>query len=327
MTLLYEDGRQGEINLIASQDNIIHLGTVDFENLTVNLKPKTVVAGEKAPSLGETTSPFGDLYLQGNTLTISTKSIGITEQAGAEYLNFGSNVVIGSTVVSGTRLLAFQDQLNTTELTDVSIIGVEDGNIIKWNEDTSKWQHETFTLDPAILDISQKNIAELNDVAPGTYTEGMMWQYSRTANAWAGINPSDFDLDYPKAKTFSVNSGTSAEHPTGTVRYSASRTIQISAGQVVVDTFDINIYRTAKYIVTCEDYTTDNKAYWMGQAMLVHDGTNADMTVYGEVEIGTISMMPIIESDITGSNVRLKVTTSSDQQVVTVHRTVFDNYL
>ena len=327
MTLLYEDGRQGEINLIASQDNIIHLGNIDFENLTVNLKPKTVAAGEKAPSLGETTAPFGDLYLQGNTLTISTRSIGITEQSGTEYLDFGSNVVIGSTVISGTRLLAFQDQLKTTGLTDVTITGIEDGNVLEWNQDTSKWIHAPFSLDPADLDVSKKNIGELYDVEPNSYVEGMMWQYSPSADKWTSLNPSDLDLDYPKARTFSVNSGTAAENPTGTVRYSSSRIIQILAGQVVVDTFDINIYRTAKYIVTCEDYTLDNKAYWTGQAMLVHDGTNTAMSLYGEVEVGRISMMPILESDISNSNVRLKVTTSSDQQVVTVHRVLFDNYL
>ena len=327
MTLLYDDGRQGEINLIASQDSIIHLGNIDFENLTVNLKPKTVGAGEKAVSLGETTAPFGDLYLQGNTLTISTRSIGITEQSGTEYLDFGSNVVIGSTVISGTRLLAFQDQLKTTGLTDVTITGIEDGNVLEWNQDTSKWIHAPFSLDPADLDVSKKNIGELYDVEPNSYVEGMMWQYSPSADKWTSLNPSDLDLDYPKARTFSVNSGTAAENPTGTVRYSSSRIIQILAGQVVVDTFDINIYRTAKYIVTCEDYTLDNKAYWTGQAMLVHDGTNTNMTVYGDVEVGRISMMPILESDISSSNVRLKVTTSSDQQVVTVHRVLFDNYL
>ena len=327
MTLLYEDGRQGEINLIASQDNIIHLGNIDFENLTVNLKPKTVAAGEKAPSLGETTAPFGDLYLQGNTLTISTRSIGITEQSGTEYLDFGSNVVIGSTVISGTRLLAFQDQLKTTGLTDVTITGIEDGNVLEWNQDTSKWIHAPFSLDPADLDVSKKNIGELYDVEPNSYVEGMMWQYSPSADKWTSLNPSDLDLDYPKARTFSVNSGTAAENPTGTVRYSSSRIIQILAGQVVVDTFDINIYRTAKYIVTCEDYTLDNKAYWTGQAMLVHYGTNTNMTVYGDVEVGRNSMLPILESDISSSNVRLKVTTSSDQQVVTVHRVLFDNYL
>ena len=36
-------------------------------------------------------------------------------------------------------------------------------------------------------------------------------------------------------------------------------------------------------------------------------------------------MSPGIASDITANNVRLKVTTSSDQQVVTVHRTVCTN--
>jgi hypothetical protein len=236
--------------------------------------------------------------------------------------------VIGSTVISGTRLLAFQDQLKTTGLTDVTISGVEDGNILKWDTSTGKWADAPFELDPALLDLSQKNIGELYDVEPQAYTEGMMFQYSPSADAWASINASDLELDYPKAKTFSVNSGTSAENPTGTVRYSASRTIQILAGTVVVDTFDINIYRTAKYIVTCEDYTTDNKAYWMGQAMLVHDGTNTGLSLYGEVAIGLAALVPpIIESEITGSNVRLKVTTSSDQQVVTVHRTAFDNYL
>ena len=121
MTLLYDDGRQGEVNLIASQDSIVHLGNVDFENLTVNLKPKIVGAGEKAASLGETTAPFGDLYLQGNTLTISTREIGITEQSGTEYLDFGSNVMIGSTTITGTRLLAFGDQLKISSLTGLSI--------------------------------------------------------------------------------------------------------------------------------------------------------------------------------------------------------------
>ena len=227
MTLLYEDGRQGEINLITSQDNIIHLGNIDFENLTVNLKPKTVAAGEKAPSLGETTAPFGDLYLQGNTLTISTRSIGITEQSGTEYLDFGSNVVIGSTVISGTRLLAFQDQLKTTGLTDVTITGIEDGNVLEWNQDTSKCIHAPFSLDPADLDVSKKNIGELYDVEPNSYVEGMMWQYSPSADKWTSLNPNDLDLDYPKARTFSVNSGTAAENPTGTVRYSSSLIIPL----------------------------------------------------------------------------------------------------
>ena len=110
------------------------------------------------------------------------------------------------------------------------------------------------------------------------------------------------------------------------VTYSTTRSIQVTAGEVVADTFNINTYRTAKYIVSCEDYTVGAKAYWTGEILLVHDGTNTNHTIYGEVEIGQISMSPTIASDIQGTDVRLKITTSSDQQVVTSHRTVCTNY-
>jgi hypothetical protein len=67
-------------------------------------------------------------------------------------------------------------------------------------------------------------------------------------------------------------------------------------------------------------------AYWTGEIALVHDGTDTNHILYGEVELGAITVEPGIAADILGTDVRLKVTTSSDQQVVTVHRTVCTNY-
>ena len=99
---------------MAQEYATVQLGIIDLENLTVNLKPKAPEPGQKPAGLGTTEAPFGDLYLQGNTLTLSTKSIGITEQDGAEYLDFGSNTIIGATTISGDRLLAFADQLSNT---------------------------------------------------------------------------------------------------------------------------------------------------------------------------------------------------------------------
>ena len=318
MTLLYDDGRQGEVNLIASRDSIVHLGNVDFENLTVNLKPKTVAAGEKAVGLGATEAPFGDLYLQGNTLTISTKSIGITEVGGTEYLDFGYNVVIGSTVINGATLLAFQDQLNISSLTDVNITGVEDGNCLKWDNGTSKWIDAEWDQDAENLDVSQKALTEFLDIQPDSYTEGMMWQYSPSVDKWKAFDSNVLEwTDFKVTGAFTVNSEASM---------STTRTIQINAGQVVVDSFSINTFTTAKYFISCEDYTTDNKAYWACQATLVHDGTNVNHTIYSEVELGTISMYPGIATDINSGNVRLKITTSSDQQVVTAHRTSITKY-
>jgi hypothetical protein len=301
---------------VASDNTIVHLGIVDLENLTVNLKPKAVPAGQKPAGLGSNTQPFGDLFLQGNTLTLSTKSLGITEVGGAEYLDFGSNTIIGATQITGNRLLAFADQLKISQLTDVTLAGVQNGYILKWNTNTGKWQPGDPTT-AAGVDLSTSVVGDLSDVASSSYADNEVWQYNAGLGAWRAVDINVLSFtDFQTKGTLTVNTE---------IVYSTTRTAQGVAGEVVADSFNINTYRTAKYIVSCEDYTVDNKAYWTGEVVLVHDGTNTSLTVYGEVELGAITMSPGIASDITANNVRLKVTTSSDQQVVTVHRTVCTN--
>ena len=299
------------------QQATVSLGIIDLENLTVNLKPKAPEPGSNPVGLGTTEAPFGDLFLQGNTLTLSTKSIGISEQDGVEYLDFGSNVVIGSTTITGERLLAFGDQLKISSLTDVTIEGIANGDILNWDKVSSKWVAGPGTT-PENLDISQKNIGELEDVAHSMYATGMMWQYNESLSAWKAVNTNMLEFeDFQVKGTFTVDSD---------LVFSTSRSIVTTAGEVVADTFNINTYRSAKYIVTCEDYTLGTTAYWTGEIALVHDGTDTNIILYGEVELGAITIEPGIASDILGTDVRLKVTTSSDQQVVTVHRTVCTNY-
>ena len=299
------------------QQATVSLGIIDLENLTVNLKPKAPEPGSNPVGLGTTEAPFGDLFLQGNTLTLSTKSIGISEQDGVEYLDFGSNVVIGSTTITGERLLAFGDQLKISSLTDVTIAGIANGDILNWDKVSSKWVAGPGTT-PENLDISQKNIGELEDVAHSMYATGMMWQYNESLSAWRAVNTNMLEFeDFQVKGSFTVDSD---------LVFSTSRTIVGTAGEVVADTFNINTFRSAKYIVTCEDYTVGTTAYWTGEIALVHDGTDTNHILYGEVELGAITVEPGIAADILGTDVRLKVTTSSDQQVVTVHRTVCTNY-
>lgn len=308
---------QPVITRIASDDTIVHLGIVDLENLTVNLKPKAPEPGQKPAGLGTNTAPFGDLFLQGNTLTLSTRSLGITEVGGAEYLDFGSNTIIGATQITGDRLLAFGDQLKISQLTDVTLSGIQNGYILKWNSFAGKWQPgEPETT--AAIDLSFSTIGDLYNVVEESYLDKSVWQYNSALGAWKSVNLNLLEFtDFQTAGTLTVNTE---------VVYSTTRTIQAAAGEVVADSFNINTYRTAKYLVTCEDYTADNQGYWVGEVNLAHDGTNTALTVYGEVELGVISMSPTIASDITGTNVRLKVTTTSDQQVVTVHRTICTKY-
>ena len=204
------------------QQATVSLGIIDLENLTVNLKPKAPEPGSNPVGLGTTEAPFGDLFLQGNTLTLSTKSIGISEQDGVEYLDFGSNVVIGSTTITGERLLAFGDQLKISSLTDVTIEGIANGDILNWDKVSSKWVAGPGTT-PENLDISQKNIGELEDVAQSMYADGMMWQYNSALSAWKAVNTNLLEFeDFQVKGTFTVNTD---------MMFSTSRTLAVSVSR------------------------------------------------------------------------------------------------
>ena len=176
---------------IASDDTVVHLGIVDLENLTVNLKPKAPEPGQKPAGLGSNTQPFGDLFLQGNTLTLSTRSLGITEVGGAEYLDFGSNTIIGATQITGNRLLAFADQLKISQLTDVTLAGVQNGYILKWNTNTGKWQPGDPSTTSSV-DLSTSVMGDLSDVAASSYANNEIWQYNEGLEAWRSVDVNVF---------------------------------------------------------------------------------------------------------------------------------------
>jgi len=98
-----------------------------------------------------------------------------------------------------------------------------------------------------------------------------------------------------------------------------STTLSGTSAQVV-DSFGTGDYRTAKYIVQCTD--TDNNYYQSAEVLLIHDGTNVEITQYGSVELGAALPGDImtIDADISGGNVRLKVTPTGTNSVVKVLR-------
>ena len=98
-----------------------------------------------------------------------------------------------------------------------------------------------------------------------------------------------------------------------------STTLSGTSAQVV-DTFGTGDYRTAKYIVQCTD--TDNNYYQSAEVLLIHDGTNVEITQYGSVELGAALPGDImsIDADISAGNVRLKVTPTGTNSVVKVLR-------
>ena len=99
---------------------------------------------------------------------------------------------------------------------------------------------------------------------------------------------------------------------------SASLTTSTTAAGQVVDSFAAASYRTAKYVVQA----SSGAAYQAVEVLVIHDGTNAYMTEYGNIATG--AALVTLDADISGGNVRLLVTPVNAATTVRAVRTSID---
>ena len=99
-----------------------------------------------------------------------------------------------------------------------------------------------------------------------------------------------------------------------------STTVTVTtAGSVVADTFAASTYRAAKYIISVSD--SDDSTFATTEALVVHNGTAASLTQFGDVTVGTGTVPdPVLVADVAGGNCRLLVTTNSNSQTIKVTR-------
>lgn len=85
----------------------------------------------------------------------------------------------------------------------------------------------------------------------------------------------------------------------------ASTTTSITANTATtVDSFALSSFRSAQFMVTA----TQGSKYTTIQAIILHDGTTAQLSQYGIIEIGSPIIPLTLSADISGSDVRLRAT-------------------
>ena len=99
-----------------------------------------------------------------------------------------------------------------------------------------------------------------------------------------------------------------------------STTVTVAtAGTTAVDSFSTSTFRAAKYIISVSD--TDDSTFATTEALVVHNGTAASLTQFGDVTVGSGTVPdPAFDADVAGGNCRLLVTTNSNQQTIKVTR-------
>jgi len=81
--------------------------------------------------------------------------------------------------------------------------------------------------------------------------------------------------------------------------------------QVNLDTFAKASYRAARYVIAM----TEGSDFHSTELILVHDGTNVTLTAYGTLKSG--SALATFDADISGSDLRLRITPASTSSTVT----------
>ena len=103
-------------------------------------------------------------------------------------------------------------------------------------------------------------------------------------------------------------------HVDGAIRINGVSTLETAATtlatttQSAIDTFATTKYRSCKYVIQATD--TVSNEYQITEALLIHDGSTAYVSVYGIVMTGTAELFTL-DADVNGGNVRLLTTGAS----------------
>jgi hypothetical protein len=98
---------------------------------------------------------------------------------------------------------------------------------------------------------------------------------------------------------------------------SATLTTTATTANQVLDLNSSSVYRSAKYQVQ----VTSSGSYQISELLVIHDGTNANVVEYGNVNIGTLTTsLASFDANVTGGNMQLLVTPA--QATSTVFRLI-----
>jgi hypothetical protein len=255
---------------------------------------------------------FADVGLQ----TAGDTSIGGNLVVTGDLTVNGTNTVIDSTTQSVTDSLIELASGNTaTDTIDIGIYGnyndglsgesgVSEYTGLFRDASDSTWKlFDGLETEPSTtVDLSGGNYA-LADLQLGDLT-------SSTLTA-AGLSYPSSDGSNGQVLT-SNGSGTLSFQDAGGGLTAGSITTTATT-QTTVDTFALGSYRSVKYQVQASDTTSGE--YHVIEIMVLHDGTTAYHSQYGEMHTGS-SPLATFTVDVNISNARLRVTPASTNSTV-----------
>ena len=252
-----------------------------------NSTPNIVVVN----NLGVTVT--GNLSATGN---ITGTNADLGNLVTANYVNVSSNVITNNLTVN------LEISGNTANFI---------GNIVSLNANLGNLAKANY-VQGTLTTAAQPNITSVGSLASlsvvGTATVGNV-STAGDVSATGNVTGGNISTGGTISATGNVSGGNiTTTGAVGAVSFGTTRSnVSVSAG-TVIDQFNPATYRTAKYVISA----TGDNGYQSVETLLVHDGINSYITIYGSVCSNNTADIIDIASDINGisGNVTVYATAS-----------------
>jgi len=246
----------------------------------------------------------GDLSVDGNATITGNLTVN------------GTTITINSTTTSvEDSLLELANSNTSSDIIDIGLYG-------NYDDGLSDGASEYTGLFRDASDSTWKLFDGL-EVEPGTTVDTTGSGYAKAAlevgdlsattlnvtNSITGASISYPTSDGTNGQVLTTNgSGTLTFQDAGSGLSSGSVTTT-STSETNLDTWSSSTYRSVKYTISISDSTAGD--YEMTEIHVLHDGTNAYFSQFGTVLAGTTSELVSFGVDISGGDVRLRITPAS----------------
>jgi hypothetical protein len=246
----------------------------------------------------------GDLSVDGNATITGNLTVN------------GTTITINSTTTSvEDSLLELANQNTSSDTIDIGFYGNYDDGL---SDDASEYTG----LFRDASDSTWKLFDGL-EVEPGTTVDTTGSGYAKAALEVGDLTATTLNVSNSitgASISYPTSDGTSGQvlttNGSGTLTFqdagsglSEGSVTTTSTSETNLDTWSSSTYRSVKYTISISDSTAGD--YEMTEIHVLHDGTNAYFSQFGTVLAGTTSELVSFGVDISGGDVRLRITPAS----------------
>jgi hypothetical protein len=301
-TVVRTSGDQSIAGIKTFSDNVIVVGDLTVEGNTTTIGTTSLLVSDKFIELAANTvgTPAGDVGLYLNRGDFGNSAIYYDQAGGyfalAETFDPSTNVQVSPVSFANLRIGALQ--VGSTDL------------VTNLNADRLDGQEGSYYLDFAnasntnyitLAYVTANGAITTDSISVGGLAVNTDTLYVDSANDRVGIN--------------TLVPGSSLQIKEVALETASLTTTTTTADQIV-DSWSVSTYRTAKYLLQVHD--TNSNEYHTSEILLTHNGTTVFLTEYAI--IFTAASLATFNADISGGNVRLLVTPTNADNVVKAYR-------